>query len=50
MGLDDNMEFLVDAVHLVLEQSARIEGFRGRLDTRSNAGVVRLAGDAAGQY
>jgi hypothetical protein len=44
------MECPGDAVHLVLEQTARIEECRERLGTRSGVGAVRLADDAAGQY
>lgn len=52
MGLDDSIGFLGDAVHLVLEQSARIVECRGCLGTRSDVEGARLAGDAAaaGQY
>ena len=50
IGLDGSMECPGDAVHLVLEQPARIEECRGRLGMRSRVGAVRLAGDAAGQY
>lgn len=39
-----NMEYLEDAVHRVLEQPARIGGFREHPGTRLDAAAVRLVG------